>query len=235
MTTCQSKGCRARLAHNNRSGLCKAHSSTCHADGCEEWISRKNKTGLCIVHSAQARRQLKPHRYCDQCSDTLHHNNKRGKCGRCRSINRQKAATRCECGQKLAPRNATGQCFKCLHPGVNHNPNRKHVFKRSPIYTVRELATAAAWMTMTPVEALTGIGRQKYITRIRFAVWHLARPHFSYPHIGRVFGDRDHSTIIHGCERAAALIETDKNFATLVASIERETLARKAIIERKAA
>lgn len=234
MTTCQHNGCNTRLAHNNRRGLCKAHANQCTADGCEEWISRNNKTGLCADHSAMARRELKPHRYCDQCGDTLHHNNKRGKCGRCRSLNRQKTVARCQCGKMLDYRNKTGKCFDCIYPNVTHNPRRKHTFKPSPDYTVRELTKTAAWLTMTPVEVLMGSLKQKYITRIRFAIWHLAEPHYSYPHIGRMFGDRDHSTIIHGCQRAADLLETDKNFATLVASIKRETLARREM-ERKAA
>ena len=233
MTTCQRKGCHAQLAYNNRSGLCKAHANQCAADGCEEWIGRENKSGLCREHKAQAWRAQNADRLCTQCSDTLHHNNKSGICGRCRSINRQRDMKRCECGQSIEPRNKSGKCFKCLHPGVTFI-TRKRKLKPDPPYTVTQLAKVASALTFTPISELNGDKKPKRIARIRFAVWHLAEPHFSYPHIGRVFGDRDHSTIMHGCHRAAELLETDKGFQLLVNEIKSQTLAR-LTKERKAA
>ena len=231
---CESNGCTAPLAFNNKVGLCKVHIHTCHADGCEEWIGKENKSGLCREHKAKVWRSENTDRVCKQCSNTLHRNNKLGVCGRCKSINRQRAMKRCECGQSLEPRNKSGRCFKCLHPGVAL-VTRKRKLKPNPPYTVTELAKVASALTFTPISDLNGDKKPRRIARIRFAVWHLAEPHYSYPHIGRVFGDRDHSTIMHGCHRAAALLETDKGFQLLVSEIKAQAIARAAREMRLAA
>lgn len=231
--TCQHKGCTATLSHTNKRGLCKSHIHTCAADGCEEWIGKENKSGLCREHKAHAWREQNTDRLCAQCGDTLHRNNKLGVCGRCKSINRQRAMKRCKCGQSLEPRNKSGRCFKCLHPGVTVI-TRKRKSKPDPPYTVTELTQSAASLTFTSIADIYSDKKPKRIARIRFAIWHLAEPHFSYPHIGRMSGDRDHSTIMHGCHRAADLLETDKGFQILVNEIRSQTLARLAN-ERKAA
>lgn len=233
MTHCQRKGCRARLAHNNKRGFCSHHINQCHADDCEEWIRPDSKSGLCFVHRTVVKGGERIARFCVQCSCKMDRKNKSSLCGRCRAMNRQKAKKYCECGQSLEPRNKSGKCFKCLHPTAAF-VTRKRKLKPDPPYTVTELAKTASALTLTPISELNGDKKPKRIARIRFACWYLAEPHFSYPHIGRVFGDRDHSTIMHGCQRAADLLESDKGFHILVNEIKSQTLARLAN-ERKAA
>lgn len=41
----------------------------------------------------------------------------------------------------------------------------------------------------------------------------------SYPQIGRMFGNRDHTTVLHGVRKIAALIKTDESVAFDVASL----------------
>jgi hypothetical protein len=47
----------------------------------------------------------------------------------------------------------------------------------------------------------------------------------SLPQIGRALGGRDHTTVIHGCERVARHIESDPNLRRQVAEL-REQLYR---------
>jgi hypothetical protein len=55
----------------------------------------------------------------------------------------------------------------------------------------------------------------------QIAFW-LARTHtpYSYPQIGRRFGDRDHTTIMHGCRRIEARMKTEWEVAYDVAHVE---------------
>jgi len=101
-------------------------------------------------------------------------------------------------------------------------------------FSAIEVKEAAAWMTGTSIAEIDRQKGPKWLINIRFACWHLLQPHYSYAHIGRVFGGRDHSTIVHGVARAKDMMAESKNFASLVAGIKRETLARQKI-ERLAA
>lgn len=44
-------------------------------------------------------------------------------------------------------------------------------------------------------------------------------PHVSYPHIGKLMGGRDHTTILHGKREGDALYEVDDNFALAVEAV----------------
>ena len=237
---CEHKGCRAILSPRNKGDLCAWHKSssrqelTCKAYSCDEFITKNNKSGYCRKCKMQVWRDQNTHRVCSDCSSTLHHCNRSGVCGVCRSLRRQRLMRTCACGQKIDHRNKTGICFACMYPGASRSSERKHVIAPRAPYTVKELARTAAFLTCSTMEELAGISKIKRITRIRFAVWNLAEPHYSYNQIGMVFGNRDHTTIIHGCQRAADFLETDRNFRILVDMIKRETLARREM-ERKAA
>lgn len=62
--------------------------------------------------------------------------------------------------------------------------------------------------------AITGQRRHEPIISARLAGYAIARAlEWSYPAIGRAFGMRDKSTIIHGVKRAAERVTTDANFA----------------------
>ena len=44
----------------------------------------------------------------------------------------------------------------------------------------------------------------------------------SLPRIGEEFGGRDHSTVIHACQKIAEEMETNTDFKNLILRIERE-------------
>jgi chromosomal replication initiator protein len=60
-------------------------------------------------------------------------------------------------------------------------------------------------------QELLGNGRQKNVALARqIAMWlYKNELEFSYPYIGKLFGGRDHSTIIHGCRKIDDLYERD--------------------------
>lgn len=111
----------------------------------------------------------------------------------------------------------------------NKNRRRKgcSIIRTRAPYTMGGLLTAATHLTKVTANDVKSHRRQQYLVRIRWAVWFLSQGHFSYPQIGRTFS-RDHSTIIHGCQQALKLIETDEHFRDLVASIRNEALRAQA-------
>src|SRR3990172_3580173 len=62
------------------------------------------------------------------------------------------------------------------------------------------------------VEELLGRDRSREVTLPRQIAMHLLREETdaSLPEIGQVLGGRDHTTIMHGCEKISNLIETDE-------------------------
>lgn len=57
------------------------------------------------------------------------------------------------------------------------------------------------------VPVLTGASRRRPVAEVRQAAYAYVRqrcPHLSLPQIGRLFGDRDHTTILHGIRKHAA-------------------------------
>jgi len=106
-------------------------------------------------------------------------------------------------------------------------------------FAMDDVIAAASRVTYTPVAQINGKERPPWLTRIRQAISQIAERHYSFTKIGEAMGGRDHSTIIHACERAEAMIAKDKLFAQLVKEIEREALAiadrERRIIERIAA
>lgn len=70
---------------------------------------------------------------------------------------------------------------------------------------------------MTMMDILS-VRRMQYIARARqIAMW-LSRhtTHLSLPQIGRAFGGRDHTTIMHACSRIDELMRRDAGFAVVV-------------------
>lgn len=76
---------------------------------------------------------------------------------------------------------------------------------------------------------LTGPRRSKKLARSRQMAMYLLRKetNTSLPQIGKLLGDRDHTTILYGCEKMASQIETDD-------SLRREMLEIREIMYRKA-
>ena len=83
--------------------------------------------------------------------------------------------------------------------------------------TIPMLLRAASALSCLPVEEISGRSRVKHIVRVRWAVAiNAQRMGYSYPHIGRVLGGRDHSTVIHACREGDYLMGRNPHFKGLV-------------------
>ncbi len=92
------------------------------------------------------------------------------------------------------------------------------------IPTVRDIQKAVcAHYGLTYIDMVTH-RRTLSVVRPRQVAMYLARnmtPR-TLPEIGRVFGDRDHSTILHGIRKIEALIPVDTDIATSVEKLKSE-------------
>lgn len=85
---------------------------------------------------------------------------------------------------------------------------------------ISTLVKRASDLTGVRTTELTGMGRDRRLCRYRFAVMKAARARgYSTPRIGKALGNRDHTTIMHGLDRAEQLAATDAKFVRLVCDI----------------
>jgi chromosomal replication initiator protein len=72
--------------------------------------------------------------------------------------------------------------------------------------TAELILNATAEMFTYPVEELIGKSRRRPLVTARQIAMYVMREltDFSYPHIARVFGGRDHTTVIHAVEKITA-------------------------------
>lgn len=72
-------------------------------------------------------------------------------------------------------------------------------------------------------EHLRATRRDAPTVRARWIAMYLAREMTgrSFPEIGRMFGDRDHTTVMHACRRMAERVQREPELAVLVDSIRR--------------
>lgn len=90
---------------------------------------------------------------------------------------------------------------------------------------VQDIITAAARLTYMPQDVITGDGREKYIVRVRQAIYHIACAEgHSFKYTGRCMGGRDHSTVRHGADQATIHIERSKGFRMLVDEVRAEAV-----------
>lgn len=80
--------------------------------------------------------------------------------------------------------------------------------------------TVADYYALSP-EDITGKKRDLKTSRARHIVMYLLRQqnHCNLSEIGKVLGDRDHSTVIHGCEKISSEISVDSNLSKTVEDI----------------
>jgi len=68
----------------------------------------------------------------------------------------------------------------------------------------------------------------------RFAMYKTLRERgWSYPRIGKLFGGKDHSTIIHGVRRADYMIEKDADYAAKVKALTETRLTPAALTKEE--
>ncbi len=79
----------------------------------------------------------------------------------------------------------------------------------------------AAEMHKLPVAELIGPCRSRYYVEARFAAMAALRNRgMSTTRIGRLLGNRDHSSVIHGCKRAAQMAAAEPGYADIIAELE---------------
>jgi chromosomal replication initiator protein len=86
----------------------------------------------------------------------------------------------------------------------------------------------AGYHGLTP-NALIGKKRDKKTVLARHIAMYLLREHkdLSYSDIGRMFGNRDHSTVLHACDKIAADISTNSSLSTSIQEICENTTSCK--------
>lgn len=84
------------------------------------------------------------------------------------------------------------------------------------------LAEAARCCDAAPAD-ITGTGRHARLVMARQAAMYVCRRHLglSYPELGRAFGGRDHSTVIHAVKKIGKMLESNKDVQHLVARLEK--------------
>jgi chromosomal replication initiator protein len=78
--------------------------------------------------------------------------------------------------------------------------------------TIPQVMQAVTDYYRLTIEKLCSKNRSRVVSFPRQVAMYLARTETdaSYPQIGQHLGDRDHTTIMHGCEKIAGLMETDE-------------------------
>jgi chromosomal replication initiator protein len=81
---------------------------------------------------------------------------------------------------------------------------------------------------MSP-DLLIGKSRKRPIVDARHIAMHFCKLHtpLSLEAIGRRFGGRDHSTVIHACRAVQARIDTDPSFVDEIEHLERRLIPRR--------
>jgi chromosomal replication initiator protein len=87
--------------------------------------------------------------------------------------------------------------------------------------TVAEIKRVVAEHFGIPLESMTSADRSKPIARPRQVAMFFAREvgRKSYPNIGRLFGNRDHTTVLHAARQVERLMGEDDNFKDEVTTI----------------
>lgn len=99
---------------------------------------------------------------------------------------------------------------------------------RIPAVEIKRAAAAVAKLT---VEHLEGQQRSRPIARARQRAMYVIRelrPDLSSTYIGIIFGDRDHTTVLHALKVVPARMAADPDEAEAVRAIFKEVAARQA-------
>ncbi len=88
--------------------------------------------------------------------------------------------------------------------------------------TAEVIQRVAAQQFGLKITDLKGQKRHRSIVEPRMMAMYLTRKHtsMSFPEIGRVFGGRDHTTVIHACQKIEWQIKIDANLQSAIQTIE---------------
>ncbi|HEX8585022.1 MAG TPA: helix-turn-helix domain-containing protein [Allosphingosinicella sp.] len=89
---------------------------------------------------------------------------------------------------------------------------------RVSIDAIKAVVAAEWWVRVRDLESDR---RDRSVSRPRQVAFYLAKDltRCSLPHIGRHFGFRDHTTVMHGIRRIGALLQSDDDLAAAVARL----------------
>jgi chromosomal replication initiator protein len=105
-----------------------------------------------------------------------------------------------------------------LFPRLREQP--RIIFGRA---LVHRLVDRASKLTAIPAEDIFGFDKTAETSMTRFAVMAVAKEAGkSFPQIGKLFGGRDHTSIIHACKRAIEFEAGDEDFAELISLLRQE-------------
>jgi chromosomal replication initiator protein len=99
---------------------------------------------------------------------------------------------------------------------------------RAADLSIQDISAAVADYYGVSVDDIIGPGRSRKIARPRQLVMYLAREETdsSLPQIGRALGNRDHTTVLYGCEKVEDLIETNPSLRREVLEIKAQLFER---------
>lgn len=94
--------------------------------------------------------------------------------------------------------------------------------------SVDDISAAVADYYGISVEQMTGPSRKRGVARPRQLVMYLTRQETgaSLPQIGRALGNRDHTTVMYGCDKIEDLMETDRTLRRQVLEIKARLFER---------
>lgn len=92
---------------------------------------------------------------------------------------------------------------------------------------IADIINHAARISGVSAQDIRGKSRLRHVVRVRQAVCLIAREQvrqdgdlvlyaYSFPQIGAALGNKDHSTIIHGCKAAANIATRDREYAQFI-------------------
>lgn len=95
---------------------------------------------------------------------------------------------------------------------------------QTPAHSLKQIAQAVSKAFRVTLRELRSQTRARNVVQARNAAIHLTRTLVgaSYSEIGRFFGGRDHTTILHSCKKAAELLASDPAFAESVARLSQQ-------------
>lgn len=100
-----------------------------------------------------------------------------------------------------------------------------HAERRTP--TLAKIAKAVSTYFELRVIDLKGATRRQNVVHARSVAMYLARKLTgqSLEHVGRYFGDRDHTTVLHACRKTDSLVSTDPSTRLAVDELTRQLMA----------
>ena len=92
-----------------------------------------------------------------------------------------------------------------------------------PFVGHREIIEEVSRLYALRPEEVLGNGRRPQLVLARQIAMYVCRRRLglSYPELGRMFGGRDHSTVVHAIKKIRKVMESNKDVQTVVATLEK--------------